>query len=90
MIQSFNNEVKKELDRLLQASQETHTPQLAEDEVTAVKRNLQTLNIEASPQEVRFSSCFENNVFRKIRFLMTYSRHTTPLKHCNVRTFYWR
>ena len=44
--------MKKELDRLLQASHETHHPKLAEDEITAVKRNLQTLNIEASPNEV--------------------------------------
>ena len=44
--------MKKELDRLLQASQETHHPELAEDEITAVKRNFQTINIEASPHEV--------------------------------------
>jgi len=50
--QSFNNEVKKELDRLLQSSQETHHPELAEDEITAVKRNLQTINIEATPNDV--------------------------------------
>jgi len=44
--------VKKELDRLLQSSQETHHPELAEDEITAVKRNLQTINIEATPNDV--------------------------------------
>ena len=44
--------MKKELDRLLLATQETHHPELAEDEITAVKRNLQTQNIEVSPSEV--------------------------------------
>lgn len=48
----LQNEVKKELDRLLQSSSEPHSPKLAEDEVTAVKRNLQTNNIEATPAEV--------------------------------------
>jgi len=52
--QSLQNEIKKELDRLLQAQAETHTPNLAEDEVTAVKRNLQTNNVEASPVEIQY------------------------------------
>ena len=51
--QHTQNEIKKELDRLLFTSHESvHEPALAEDEVTAVKRNLQTNNVEASPAEV--------------------------------------
>lgn len=51
--QHVQNEIKKELDRLLFTSHETvHGPELAEDEITAVKRNLQTNNFEASPAEI--------------------------------------
>ncbi|XP_057298181.1 dynamin-like 120 kDa protein, mitochondrial isoform X2 [Hydractinia symbiolongicarpus] len=50
--QHFHNEIKKELDKLLQASEVTHSSALEDDEVTAVKRNLQTNNIEASPNEI--------------------------------------
>lgn len=53
--QHTQNEIKKELDRLLNTSQEgqpAHGPELAEDEITAVKRNLQTNNYEASPAEI--------------------------------------
>ena len=62
--QSLHNEIKKELDRLLQAQQETHSPHLAEDEVTAVKRNLQTNNVEATPAEVSLTSIVEKNQVR--------------------------
>ena len=53
LFQHMQNEVKKELDRLLYTSTESvHSSQLAEDEITAVKRNLQTNNVEARPAEV--------------------------------------
>lgn len=54
----MQNEIKKELDRLLFTSHEQiHASELAGDEVTAVKRNLQTNNIEAYPDEVRCFMC---------------------------------
>eukprot|EP00794_Sanderia_malayensis_P015361 gene15361-16938_t len=46
--QHVQNEIKKELDRLLQVDVK-HGPELADDELTTVKRNLQTNNIETAP-----------------------------------------
>lgn len=44
--QFVQNEIKKELDRLLQADVK-HKPELAKDEITTVGRNLQTNSVEA-------------------------------------------
>ncbi|XP_065060667.1 dynamin-like 120 kDa protein, mitochondrial isoform X2 [Rhopilema esculentum] len=49
--QHVKNEIKKELDRLLQADSK-HRPELAEDEITTVRKNLQTNNIEAAPSSI--------------------------------------
>ncbi|XP_065648467.1 dynamin-like GTPase OPA1, mitochondrial isoform X4 [Hydra vulgaris] len=50
--QNLNNEVKKELQRLLQSVNTVHSPQLDDDEITTVKRNLQINNIEVSQHEI--------------------------------------
>jgi len=97
--QSFHNEVKKELDRLLQASQETHHPQLAEDEVTAVKRNLQTLNIEASPHEIvrvwnsLYRSYFVERAMQGVQECRKAFHHRDIAKtelECNDLVLFWR
>lgn len=49
--QHVQNEVKKELDRLLNVDVR-HSPELADEEITTVKKNLQTNNIEATPPAI--------------------------------------
>ncbi|XP_066916981.1 dynamin-like GTPase OPA1, mitochondrial isoform X1 [Clytia hemisphaerica] len=97
--QSFNNEVKKELDRLLQSTQETHHPELAEDEITAVKRNLQTQNIEVSPNEIvrvwksLYRSYFIERALQGVQECRKAYYHRDVAKtelECNDLILFWR
>ncbi|XP_072264319.1 dynamin-like GTPase OPA1, mitochondrial isoform X2 [Pyxicephalus adspersus] len=78
--QNIRNETKKELEKMLKVN-EDHPAYLASDEVTTVRKNLETRGVEVDPVLIKDTW---HQVYRK-HFLMS------ALGHCNLcrRGFYY-